>query len=218
MLLKIFNKKDNNKIILHKANGKTKVVSKLNWIKVKFKGKNSIVEIYEPYKYRKAIGARRSSIKINGDNNYICIKSNNKTNSTLKIIEVGNNNKIYIGENLRMTGICKIDFANQNNLEFRIGDNCLFGQNIEMMLGDWHSICDENNKCINKPKKGIIIGNNVWLARNVVLLKDSQIPDNSVVGFGSMVTKQFETPNVVIAGSPAKVVKTNIHWEHQNSI
>lgn len=217
MLFKIFNNKNNNKIILHKKNGETKLVSNIKWLNIKFKGKNSTIEIYEPYCFRKAIGKRCSTIKINGDNNYICIKQNKTKISTLRIIEIGSNNKILIGENLRTTGFCKIDFANQSNLELKIGDNCLFGQDIEMMLGDWHSIYDKDNNCINKPTKGISIGNNVWLARNIVILKDVLISDNSVVGYGSVVTKQFSRPNVIIAGSPAKIVKENIYWDHCNT-
>ena len=216
MFINFFSKK-NNKIILHKANGETKIVSKIKWLNIKFRGCNSIIEIYEPFHLRRAIGKRCSSIKINGDNNYICIKSNKKRISTLKILEVGSNNKIFIGENLMTTGLCKIDFADQSNLELIIGNNCLFGQNIEMMLGDWHSIYDEQNNCINKPQKGISIGNNVWLARNITILKDASIPDNSVVGYGSIVTKQFLTPNVIIAGSPAKIIKEHIFWKSNNN-
>ncbi len=217
MLFNFNNKKNNNKIILHKINGETKLVSSIKWLNIKFKGKDSVIEVYEPYCFRRAIGKRCSAIKINGDNNYICIKPNKSKISTLKIIEIGSNNKIFIGENLRTTGLCKIDFANQNNLELRIGDNCLFGQHIEMMLGDWHSIYDDNDNCINKPQKGISIGNNVWLARNITILKDASVADNSVVGYGSVVTKQFLTPNIIIAGSPAKVVKENIHWDAKNT-
>lgn len=217
MFFEIFNKKNNNKIILHKKNGETKLVSNIKWLNIKFKGKNSVIEVYEPYCFRRALGKRCSTIKINGDNNYICIKQSNQKITTLRIIEIGSNNKIFIGENLRITGLCKIDFANQNNLELKIGDNCLFGQQIEMMLGDWHSIYDEDNICVNKPTKGISIGNNVWLARNIVILKDVLIPDNSVVGYGSVVTKQFLKSNVIIAGSPAKIVKENISWDCCNT-
>ncbi len=37
------------------------------------------------------------------------------------------------------------------------------------------------------------------------------IADNCIVGAGSLVTKKFEEPNVVIAGHPAKVIKTGIN-------
>lgn len=156
-----FNNK-NNKIILHKENGEVKIVQKLNWLDISFKGNNSIVEIWEPYKFRKVFGKRRSKIKINGNNNYIQIKQNKRYVQTLHIIEIGHNNKIFIGENFYVTGKLKIDFANQSNLELNIGDNCMFGQNIEFMLGDWHSIYNnQTQECINKPKNGISIGNHV---------------------------------------------------------
>ena len=78
MFLRIFNKflknKNKNKIILHKASGETKIVSKISWLNIRFKGENSTIEIYEPYNFRRAIGKRCSVIKINGSNNYICFK------------------------------------------------------------------------------------------------------------------------------------------------
>ena len=43
------------------------------------------------------------------------------------------------------------------------------------MCGDFHKIYDlNNNKYINKPEKNIIIGNNVWLSREVLILKDAK--------------------------------------------
>ena len=84
-----------------------------------------------------------------------------------------------------------------------------------MMLGDHHKIYSlEDNKMINVPKSGIDIGDNVWLARNVTLLKDVKISKNSVVGYGSTVTKRFEQENALIVGSPAKIVKENIYWQY----
>lgn len=43
----------------------------------------------------------------------------------------------------------------------------------------------------------------------------SVIPDNSVVGTNALVTKHFEEKNILIAGSPAKIVKKNIKWVNQ---
>jgi acetyltransferase-like isoleucine patch superfamily enzyme len=44
------------------------------------------------------------------------------------------------------------------------------------------------------------------------LLKGSFIKDNSIIATGSVVTKAFEESNVIIAGSPAKIVKENVSW------
>lgn len=43
--------------------------------------------------------------------------------------------------------------------------------------------------------------------------KCSLISDNSVVGFGSVVTKKFKDSNVILAEVPARVVKCNINWD-----
>ena len=41
------------------------------------------------------------------------------------------------------------------------------------------------------------------------------IADNSIVGWGSIVTKEFNEPNVIIAGIPAKIVKRGINWDRR---
>lgn len=52
----------------------------------------------------------------------------------------------------------------------------------------------------------ITIGKNVWLGTNVVVLPGVTIGDNTVVGAGSIVTRDLPA-NVVAVGSPARVVR-----------
>lgn len=59
---------------------------------------------------------------------------------------------------------------------------------------------------IDRPRK-ITIGRNVWVGLNAIILKGTEIGDNSVVGAGAVVRGKFPA-NCVIAGNPAKVVKT----------
>lgn len=47
---------------------------------------------------------------------------------------------------------------------------------------------------------------------NLIICKGVSIPDNSVIGVGSVVTKSFNESNVIIAGNPAVVKKQGIHW------
>lgn len=208
--------KKRNYIYIHKINGKIQRVKYIWGLWITFKGNNSVVNIYEPCIFKFQVGANRSHIKIKGDNNVINIRSNTANHiKSLRIKAVGSNNIIDIGKNIVMSDGVDIDFANTCNLKLNIGDNCLFGQNIKFMLGDHHNIyCSKNLKKINSPQNGIEIGNNVWLARNVTILKDSKISSYSVVGYGSIVTKKFEKENVLIAGIPAKVVKEGISWDY----
>lgn len=52
----------------------------------------------------------------------------------------------------------------------------------------------------------VTIGDNVVIGANAVILEGVQIGENSVVAAGSIVTKDVP-PGVVVAGSPAKVIK-----------
>lgn len=48
--------------------------------------------------------------------------------------------------------------------------------------------------------------NNVWIGANVMILKGVHIGRNSLVGAGSVVTKDIPA-NVVAAGNPCKVIR-----------
>lgn len=59
---------------------------------------------------------------------------------------------------------------------------------------------------------GVFIGNHVWIGEKVYITKRAAIPDESVVAACSVVTKKFTEKNTVLAGNPAKIVKTNVQW------
>jgi len=92
-----------------------------------------------------------------------------------------------------------------------IGNNVRFGWDTTLKDGDGHPIKNEEGEIINSPKS-IIVGNNVWVGAEVTLLKGARIPNGSIVGYRSLVTKRFDEDNVIIAGSPAKIMKQNITW------
>lgn len=58
----------------------------------------------------------------------------------------------------------------------------------------------------NEYAKEIVIGNNVWIGGNTVILPGVHIGDGCVIGAGSVVTKDTE-PNSVYAGNPAKLLR-----------
>lgn len=92
-----------------------------------------------------------------------------------------------------------------------IENKCLFSNSIDISTTDWHSIYDDKGNHLN-PDKDIHIGQRVWVGRKVTICKGVSIPNNSVIGVGSVVTKSFSETNIVIAGNPAVIKRQGIHW------
>ena len=67
-------------------------------------------------------------------------------------------------------------------------------------------------------KKAPKIGDNVYIGPSCVLFGDIRIANNVTIGANATVNKSFEQENVVIAGTPAKVVKTDYpNWLEFNN-
>lgn len=110
--------------------------------------------------------------------------------------------EIKIGNNV---GISGTTIYAHDRIE--IGDDCLIGANVKIIDNDFHPIDPiERKNNGNIPHKPVIIGNNVFIGMNSVILKGSVIGDNCVIGAGSVVHGVFED-NCIIAGNPAKVVR-----------
>lgn len=96
-------------------------------------------------------------------------------------------------------------------LKICIGKNVLIGGNCKIMDSDWHSL--EASKRINQKeedikKAPIVIGDDCFIGGNSIILKGTTLGRNCVVGAGSVVHGVFPD-NSVIAGNPAKIIKTN---------
>jgi len=57
------------------------------------------------------------------------------------------------------------------------------------------------------PIKPVHIGDKAWIGLNAILMKGITIGEGSVVGAGSVVTKDIP-PWTVVAGNPARVIRT----------
>ncbi len=54
--------------------------------------------------------------------------------------------------------------------------------------------------------KGITIGNDVWIGKNVIITNYSNIGNGAIVGAGSIVTK--DVPDyAIVAGNPARILR-----------
>ena len=81
---------------------------------------------------------------------------------------------------------------------------------------DGHAIIKNNEMQAYNTTRPIVIDDKVWVGQGVTICKGTHISSNSVVGISSVVTKSFDEGNVILAGNPAKIVKTGIRWEWEN--
>lgn len=150
---------------------------------------------------------KRLKIGISGNNNIVTIHKNCMIRD-LNIIMEGNNLEILIKENCEIGGATIVCCG--ENSSIYLDENCLLASNIEIRNNDGHIIYE--NEVIINPSKNIHISNNVWICQNVKILKGTYIGSNSVIALNSLVTKGIYDNNVILAGSPAKIIKRNITW------
>ncbi len=98
-----------------------------------------------------------------------------------------------------------------DSTSIEIGKGCLLSTEIDMRSGE-HPIYNLKDRRQYNYAKDIKIGNHVWIGKRVQCLKGVEIADNSVIGAGSLVTKRFLETNIIVAGNPAKIIKTSINW------
>lgn len=100
-----------------------------------------------------------------------------------------------------------------------LGINSLIQENVEIgnyvMMGPNVSIYTKNHKTsLEKPMifqgfeeaKKVIIKDDVWIGSNVIILPGVTIESGTIIGAGSVVTKDV-LKNTIVAGNPAKVIK-----------
>ncbi len=86
-----------------------------------------------------------------------------------------------------------------------IGDKTMFGPNVVLATAN-HPILPELREKAYQYNKEIHIGRNCWLGAGVIVVPGISIGDNSVIGAGSVVTRDIPD-NVLAVGNPCRVLR-----------
>lgn len=115
----------------------------------------------------------------------------------------------------------------------KIGKFCSIGSNVKIGLGihptefvsTFPSFFSVRNQCqISFVNKNLyeelgsnIIGNDVWIGDNVLILSNIKIGDGAVIAAGAVVTKNVE-PYSIVGGVPSKEIKKRFQKEQIKSL
>lgn len=114
--------------------------------------------------------------------------------------------KFSFGSGLRVNYTCYINASGGvqlgKNVTLSSGSK-IISSSIDMdkfksnhRTGDYHEV------------KRVILGDNIWLGANSIILPGVSLSGrNVVVGASAIVTKSFHESNIILAGNPAKIVK-----------
>lgn len=108
---------------------------------------------------------------------------------------------VQIGENF----YANFNLVIVDDIDVYIGNNVMIAPNVTI-TATGHPIDPILRKSGSQFSIPVKIGNDVWIGSNVVILPGITIGDNSVIGAGSVVTKDIPA-NVVAVGNPCGVLR-----------
>lgn len=107
---------------------------------------------------------------------------------------------ITVGKNVMINQCCT--FMSRGGIT--IGNDVFIAQKVNLVTLNHVLNPYDRSTTVCKP---IVIGDRVWIGIAATILPDVTIGENSIVGANAVVTHDVP-PNTVVAGNPAKVIKT----------
>jgi len=89
-----------------------------------------------------------------------------------------------------------------------IGNNTMIAPNVIIMDHNGHKLWPASDRwtIVDEPSE-VLIGNDVWIGMNCIILKGVKIGDGSIIAAGSVVIDHVDAASVY-AGNPAKKIKS----------
>ena len=115
----------------------------------------------------------------------------------------------------------------------KIGAYCSISNNVQIFLGGQHSInwvssypfpfffemnsIYKENSLKNDSRGDVVIGSDVWLCANCIILSGVTIGHGAVIANGAIISRDVE-PYAVMAGNPAKQIKWRFDEATRNAL
>ena len=126
-------------------------------------------------------------------------------------VSIGNNIKIYSQGDIKIASNVWLgrgaEFTVPNGAAVIIGTSVDVAPNVKFNCGS-HDIDGSSRRAGKGRADSIKIGNGVWIGTEFVILGGIVIGSGSVIGAGAVILPGSYPPDVLLAGVPARIVKT----------
>lgn len=112
--------------------------------------------------------------------------------------------RIRIGRHVRVNTGCVVVSHSEGGVT--IGDDCLIGEYVSIRDADHGTRIGTPMRTQDHVSAPVTIGDDVWIARGVVILKGVTIGSGAIVAANSVVTRDVP-PMAVVGGAPARLIK-----------
>ncbi len=173
-------------------------------VNVVFRGKGGVLEIGPNVAYRSG------TINFRGNGQRVVLHGDNVLLGEINLS--GNGSQVTIGRGTKMNSSVWMNLGEPDD-RVTIGEDCLFA-NVRFRTSDSHPIYDDDSGERINPSRPIVIGNRVWIAEDVLILKGAVVEDGSAIGARSLVAGHVPGKCIAV-GVPARVVRRNIRWDEK---
>lgn len=140
-----------------------------------------------------------------------------------KYATLGKNNKckLVVGEGARLKIGNQVGMSNASivaTLSIEIGNNVMIGGGVTIVDSDFHSLnprhwhSDDDLKHMRKAP--VIIGDNVFIGMNAIILKGVKVGHGAIIAAGSVIIRDIPGGEIW-GGNPAQFIKVNQYSEAQ---
>jgi acetyltransferase-like isoleucine patch superfamily enzyme len=120
---------------------------------------------------------------------------------------------VNLGENVKFYAMKPGMFSTEPWL-VTIGNNCFITANCQFITHDGGTLILRNEIPDLEITEPIVIGNNVYIGLNTIILHGTVVGDNCIIGAGAILKGTYPS-NSVIAGVPARVIKSLDHYRQK---
>jgi acetyltransferase-like isoleucine patch superfamily enzyme len=163
--------------------------------------------------------ARDSILYLNGMTNYTIRLWNSgnflyispRASLPTSMIAIGSG-LVYVGHHVRSAGQTIINVRNSGSVI--LNHDILISNGCRIMSDDCHSIIDiQTQKRINPFGGAVTIQKHVWLGLQSTIMGNSIIGQDNIIGERAFVRNTYSQQNSILAGVPAKVIRTGVTWD-----